>query len=261
MSDTTTMNSIWNNLKNKVTYRVYNATLDPDANKFVAKQSEKQQNEQNINQNNTDKTTDNNDGDSNKFSIKRVVKKVGNQTLNIIQKTIVPFISLMLAMIIANELIVYSAPIRILFFIFTFLICFFIPPFMIILTIFYIFKGGYSYFVNNMTERPKKEIMPTIYSLLPVTTYKPESSLGAILLYPFTYPKTENNALQLPKTMNQYWLDLQDSFPGLNKIQNLPIFSNEINKIKKELSELYNINTINNKINNENIKKENTKMK
>ena len=42
-----------------------------------------------------------------------------------------------------------------------------------------------------MTDRPKKDIMPTIFSLLPITLHKATSPLGAFFLYPFSYPKTE----------------------------------------------------------------------
>jgi hypothetical protein len=91
-----------------------------------------------------------------------------------------------------------------------------------------------------MTDRPKQEIMPTIYALLPITTYKASSSLGSLLLYPFTYPKTEIAVEQLPETMKQYWANLQNSFTDLDKVKNLPIFVDNIKQIQKKLSELHN---------------------
>jgi hypothetical protein len=236
--------SLWSNLKNKVAYKIHNAATDPNANKFATEKAkrdkeEKEKKRKSISETKSD-TTDDTTNDPNQFSAKRLAKKVGNQTLDILKKIAFPFIALMLAMIVANDAIVYSVPIRIIFFIFTFFICYYAKPLCIILGIFYILKGGYSYYVNHMTDRPKQEIMPTIYALLPITTYKPMSSLGAFLLYPFTYPKTDEAAVQLPKTMESYWDDLEDSFKDINKVKNLPLFVNEIKQIQKDLSELHN---------------------
>jgi hypothetical protein len=242
--DTGDDGSLWSNLKNKVAYKIHNAATDPNANKFAIERAKKKKEEEEKKkdlktENNTD-TTDDTNSDPNSFSAKRIVKKVGNQTLDILKKLIIPFVALMLAMIVSNEMIVYSVPIRIIFFIFTFLVCFFAQPLCILLGIFYIFKGGYSYYVNNMTDRPKQEIMPTIYALLPITTYQPTSSLGSFLLYPFTYPKTVEGEIQLPKTMKTYWNDLEASFKDLDKVKNLPLFVDELKQIQKDLSELHN---------------------
>lgn len=236
--------SLWSNLKNKVAYKIHNAATDPNANKFAAerakKQKEEQEKQKNLTTDSNPNTTDSTSEDPHQFSPRRLTKKVGNQTLDILKKVFFPFIAIMLAMIVANEAIVYSVPIRIIFFLFTFLICYFAKPLCILLGIFYIFKGGYSYYVNNMTDRPKQEIMPTIYALLPITTYKPLSSLGAFFLYPFTYTKTDEAAAQLPKTMAAYWDTLEESFKGLDKVKNLPIFVNELKQIKKDISQLHN---------------------
>jgi hypothetical protein len=196
MSDDS-QNSLWTNLINKVKYNLFKATYDPDANKYAEKQAEisKTQEDQTITKQ-ADTTDNTNIDDPNKFSASRLLKKTGNQFIKTISIGLFPFLALMLAMIVANEMIVYSVPIRIIFFIFIFIICLF-PPVSIGLGIFYLFKGGYSYYVNNMTDRPKREIMPTIYALLPITTTKPVSSLGSFLMYPFTYPKTGTAEEQL----------------------------------------------------------------
>lgn len=232
-------NSLWTNLTNKIKYKVHKAAYDPNANKFAQKEAEKEKEKKEEKKEEKAKTTDTDNGDPNKFSIKRVVKRIGTQTSSIIQKCIIPFIALMLAMIVTNDMIIYSVPIRIIFFIFTLLICIFVPPMLGLLSIFYILKGGYSYYVNHMTDRPKQEIMPTIYALLPITTYKPSSSLGSFIMYPFTYPKTELGAEQLPKTMKHYWQDLLESFKDLDKVKNLPIFAKGLHQIQKDLSELH----------------------
>jgi hypothetical protein len=240
-TDTDTTNtSLLTNFKNKLTYKLHNAAYDPNANKFALEQAKKRkEEEEKKKKDKTDDTTTDNT-DPNKINFKRILKRTGNQALTIIKRGILPFMAIMLAMIVANEAIIYSVPIRIIFFIFTFLISLFVPPFGIILGIFYTLKGGYSYYYNHMTDRPKREIMPTIYALLPISTYTPASSFGSFFLYPFTYPKTEIASKQLPKTMKQYWEDLKDSFTDFDKIKNLPLFVDDIKQIQKDLSELHN---------------------
>jgi hypothetical protein len=244
MSDNTDDNdSLWSNLKNKITYNIYNAVKDPNANKFAIERDKKRKEEENkktLESTNKSDTTDDSNSDSTNFSIKRVGKKVGNQTLDILKKAFIPFLAIMLAMIVSNEMIIYSVPIRILFFIFTFCVCYFVKSLCILLGVFYVFKGGYSYYINNMTDRPKQEIMPTIYALLPISTYKPTSSLVSFLLYPFTYPKTVEGEVQLPKTMKSYWNDLEKSFKDFDKVTNLPLFVDNIKQIQKDLLELHN---------------------
>jgi hypothetical protein len=249
--DTTDSGSLFGNLKNKVAYNLHKATYDPNANKFAEKQKKvadeaKQQKDTNA----ADSTDTADKGDPNKFSAKRLATKVGNQTLDILKKIFIPFLSLMLSMIVANEMIVYSAPIRIIFFIFTFLICYFANTLGIILALFYLLKGGYSYYVNNMTNRPKRDIMPTIFALLPISTYKPLSSLGAFFLYPFTYPKTEKGAIKLPEIMKNYFEDLKKSFISLDDVKNLPLFVERLKTIQEELTHLHD--TIGSENNSEN---------
>lgn len=231
--------SLLNNLKNKLSYKLHNIVYDPNANKFAEERTKKQKEEEDKKKEvKADNKTTDADDNPNKFSFKRVFKKTVNKTFDIVLKAIIPFVALMLAMIVSNELIVYSIPIRVIFFIFTFIVCLF-PPAALILGFFYIVKGGYSYYYNHMTDRPKREIMPTIYALLPITTYQSTSTIGSLLLYPFTYPKNDIAKEQLPKTMMQYWSDLQGSFKDFDKVKNLPIFSKEIQQIQKDLSELH----------------------
>lgn len=244
MSDSTDNNSVITNLMNKVKYNIHKATYDPEANKFVDEQTTQPKQDDKPDNKIAD-TAESNKADTtqpNEFSIMRLFKKIVKQVLDIFTVGFIPFIALMLTMIVTNELIVYSAPIRIIFFIFTFLVCIFIPPFTILLGIYYIFKGGYSYYVNNMTDRPKTEIMPTIYALLPITLYKPLSSFTAALLYPFTYPKTEQAAEQLPKTMDNYWTSLKASFADFDRFKNLDPFAKNIQKIEENLKTLHSVN-------------------
>jgi hypothetical protein len=178
-------------------------------------------------------------GDPNTFNAKRMFEQIYTQLFNIFKIIIVPYISLMMAMIVANEMIVYSVPIRIIFFIFTLILVLFYPLVTILLPIFYLLKGGYSYYINNMTNGPKQHIMPTIYALLPITTYKPTSSFWSVVFYPFTYAKTIKGEQTLPENMKDYFDALVSSFEKYNSIKGLPLFKDKIQIIEKQLKELH----------------------
>jgi hypothetical protein len=241
-------NSFYTNLKNKLNYQLNKLAYDPEANKYVetkVKQNDVKKDKEDVKNDEKKKgdsnTTDNKSDDPNKFSSKRLIKKVGNQFTETVKKYFLPFVALMLAMIVTNDMIVYSAPIRIIFFIYTLLMCIYLPFYAILLSGFYLLKGGYSYYSNHMTDKPKKDYMPTIFALFPVTTYQPSSAFGKFFLYPFTYPKNEINAQQLPKIMTNYFEDLKNSFPGLDKVKNLPIFADGIKELKHQLDHLHDI--------------------
>ena len=230
--------SLFSNLTNKLKYNLHKAVYDPNANKFIEEQAKKKKDSTNTTTTDTNASTP---SDPNKFNTVRLVKKVGNQTLDILKKIFFPFIAVMLAMIVTNELIIYAVPIRIIFFIVTLAICIYSQTSAISLSLYYIFKGSYSYYVNNMTDRPKKNIMPTIFALLPITTYKPMSSFSSFFMYPFTYPKTEKAALKLPEVMKGYWESLVESFKDFDKIKNLPLFVEDIKNIQYDLSHLHDL--------------------
>ena len=237
MSDDNQNNSLWANLTNKIKYKLFKATYDPDANTYAdekakktKKADEKEDEKDKIKHDTTVNTTD-----PNKFSVTRLAKKTISKVFSTLLWGLFIFLPVILAMIVTNELIVYSVPIRIIFFIFIFVICFFIPPISAILGIFYVFKGGYSYYVNNMTNRPKEEIMPTIYALLPIRV---RETIDRGFFDIFTYPKTVTDAEQLPKTMKKYMDDLQASFKDFDTVKNLPIFVENLKTIQTNLSKL-----------------------
>jgi hypothetical protein len=237
--------SLWENLKNKVKYTAFNAVSDPKANEFVKTQQQKSDSIKKSTaetSNTTDSTNSQSSTNSSGFSTTRLLGKVKDQTVNIIKYSILPFVSLMLAMLVANDLIVYSPPIRILFFIFTIVICMLVWQYSALLSIIYIFKGGYSYYINHMTDKPRKDIVPTIFALLPITTYKPVSRLGSILLYPFTYPKTEKSSEELTQIMSRYVDNLEKSFKAYDTIKNIPIFSKSIQQAKNSIELLHKSN-------------------
>jgi hypothetical protein len=154
-----------------------------------------------------------------------------------------PAIALILSMYVTNEMIMYPYPIRLVFFIFTFLICKNYMTFMVLLAIFYLCKLGYQTFLNYTANdgAPRIRIMPTIFALLPLTTDIPVSSLGAFFMYPFTYPKNDKDAKQLPIIMNNYMESLKKSFTYYDKVKNLPFVAEGFQKLEENIEHLHDI--------------------
>ena len=115
MSDTTTTNipdntSFFSNLVNTVKYKAHTAVYDPNAEEYAKKQATITNNVLPPTEDSNTNTNDTTDADSNTVSPARIAKKVGSQTLNILKQIFIPFTALMLAMIVTNEMIVYSVP-------------------------------------------------------------------------------------------------------------------------------------------------------
>ena len=253
--------SFFTNLKDKIAYKIQSIAYDPKADEYAQKKEEKKAEEkaklaekkedkgEKDSDDTTDKELDPNAQaaaayDSAKDSVsginfRRIASTTYGEFMRTVKKYIWPFIAVMLAMIVANEMIVYSVPIRIIFFIFTIWMVLTNNLTSTLLPIFYILKGAYSYFTNNMTDGPKQRIMPTIYALLPITTYNPTSKLGSFLLYPFTYPKTESGAIELPEITKDYWKKLVESFKDFNAVKDLPIFVKDIKKAQEGLIRIH----------------------
>jgi hypothetical protein len=212
------INTLATNLKNKVTYKVYNAVTD---------------------NNKPPKPTTPTDSNPDTFSGSRLIGKIGDQFVSITKKGFVPFVALILSMYVVNEMIMYSVPIRIIFFVAVFLICLIFTPFLFVLGMYYLGKAGYSYYLNNLSGGPKTKIMPTIFALLPLTTNIPTSSLGAFFMYPFTYPKSTKDAEQLPIIMNNYMESLKSSFRYFDTVKNLPFFADEFTLLENSIEHLH----------------------
>ena len=236
------IDSLLSNLKNKVTYTLHQAVTDPNANEFASSQQESPSSAI------IEKVEDDSDyfklpstDDPNTFDINRMIIKTGNMIIRMIKKGFYPFIALILSMYVTNEMIMYSAPIRLIFFIVTFLICYNFMPFLIILVGYYLCKSGYEYYLNQLSDGPKTKIMPTIFALLPLTTDIPDSSLGGFFMYPFTYPKNNKDAKQLPIIMNNYMESLKKSFTYFDKIKNLPFVAEGFQRLESNIEHLHDV--------------------
>jgi len=236
------IDSLVNKLKNKVNFKLHEAVNDPDADQFAKEQKKNAPPPAKNPVEEDDKDYfDTTGGDPNSFDMMRLLKKTGNQMVRIVKKGFIPCVVLILSMYIANELIMYSPPIRLIFFIFTFLICYSFKPFMVILVMYYLCKWGYSYYINELSKGPKVKILPTIFALLPLSTAIPESGIGAFFMYPFTYPKNDADAQQLPIIMKEYQDSLKKAFVYYDKVKNLPFISEGFKTLEEEIEHLHDI--------------------
>lgn len=236
-------------IKNNIAFKINNAINDPDANQYAKEKTDKEKEKEEQNKKPqepviTEKYEDPNptdDGNPDEISFSRIVKKIWNYIKLIFEKGFFPFIAIILAMYVANEMIVYPAPIRVVFFIFVFVLCFLFKHVTILLGFFYLCKSGYDYYINNMAGGEKRRIMPRIYALLPVTTYRSESPLTAFFLSPFQYPKSKKDEEELVKVMEEYNNTLTESFAYLDKVKTLPFFVEGLKKISTNFEGMHTI--------------------
>jgi hypothetical protein len=152
-----------------------------------------------------------------------------------------PTIATLLASLIANEMIVYPAPIRLGFFLFTLFLCLTMRPITVLVGFYYLCKWGYDYYVNEMTDGPKRRIMPTTFALLPLTTTKYQSGFLNEILSPFQYGEVWSKAdgRELRERMEDYHATLKESFPFLEAIKTQDPFSGQLAKIEGLFTELH----------------------
>lgn len=234
------LDSLLSNLKNKVTYNLHQAVSDPEANEFASNQPAPIPSTEKVDEDEDYFKLPSTD-DPNTFDFNRLIIKIGNHMVRIIKKGFYPCLVIILSMYVANELIVYAYPIRLIFFMVTFWICYHFMPFLILLIGYYLCKTGYEYYLNQLSDGPKTKIMPTIFALLPLTTDTPISSLGAFFMYPFTYPKNDKDAKKLPIIMNNYAESLKKSFSYFDKVKNLPFVAEGFKKLEEKIEHLHDI--------------------
>lgn len=234
------LESLVSNLKNKVKYNLHQAVNDPDANEFAANQPAPPPSTEKVEEDEDYFKLPSTD-DPNTFDFNRLIIKIGNHGVRMIKKGFYPCLVIILSMYVANELIMYAYPIRLIFFIVTFWICYHFMPFLILLLGYYLCKLGYGYYLNQLSDGPKTKIMPTIFALLPLTTDIPVSSLGAFFMYPFTYPKNDKDAKKLPIIMNNYMESLKKAFTYFDKVKNLPFVAEGFKRLEEKMEHLHDI--------------------
>jgi hypothetical protein len=252
--------SLVTKLKNKITYRVKTAVddlvNDPEANAYAKEQAEKGDKVEPLDTDIPTTAAELKEAAKakaeeakgaiprEKFSAKRILNQVWDYIVMVFEKIRYPLLVLILAMLVANEMIMYSAPIRAIFFAFVIIACSMVTFPAGILTIYYLCKGGYSYYVNNMSDGPKQRIMPTIFAILPILMNKERPWYTRYLLYPFTYPKVPKKVGILKEIMDEHFQTLQDSFPFAKKLIDqggVEEFKEKFDKAKEYLDTMHDV--------------------
>ena len=149
-----------------------------------------------------------------------------------------------LASLVANDMIIYAAPIRAFFFVFTLFFTVTLFPCAIVVALYYLLKKGYDYYNQNLSSATVKPPLsfPMIFAILPLTTYYPTSPFARFFLWAFMYQKSdkpermEKENERLKTIMENYRNDLHSSFEYLEKIKTTPPFSNLYEMIEKKLT-------------------------
>lgn len=180
-------------------------------------------------------------------------KSILAQTMVLIIDSL-PFIfSTIFAMIVANQFIVHPWIIRIIMFIFTFVMLLINPILMFAFFIYFIGRISYVAYRNSRikTENPditdpvmlkklKKSLLPHIFALLPIITDPPQSRLGNIFKYPFYYPKTDKSRQTLNDDMNSYIEYIKSGIVDVKFLESkFPELGQMISKFIKDFSEMH----------------------
>jgi hypothetical protein len=174
-----------------------------------------------------------------------------NKIIEIIKQLIYPLLILYLASLVANEMIVYPAPMRVFFFLFVLVLCSVFSPATVVLVFYYLVKAGYSYYRNELEDREGDttpiRIYPRIFALLPITTTPGASLLGRFFKYPFHYPKTEEDRKELERTdgdgkgsiMDEYMEALKESFPYGETVKGSEPFAERYAAVEKNMKRIH----------------------
>jgi hypothetical protein len=146
---------------------------------------------------------------------------------------------LLLASLVANHLIMQPVFIRVLMFTLTLLSMIINPIIFLGVLIYYIFFACTRFYFNTtLPDGQKKSLLPYQFALLPVTTQKAKTTLGYLLMYPFTYelPELESRLL---KERNNFLESIEQSFPNFAVMNTLEGFSDLYSKFKDRLNDMH----------------------
>jgi hypothetical protein len=202
-------------LQNKLTYYIYKTVNDDEANKYAEQKQQPTEIKEDIVEAVTlpTKTTT-----VDQIDISRILENVYDKGSQLVSILFYPILSLYLASLVANELIVYPAPIRLIFFILVLVLCNIFAYIAILMVGYYICKKLYEMYLNREQDppQPRVKLMPKIFAMIPFTTYTSDNGLVNLFLYPFRYLKGDNaekdfSFLQI--LMKKYTDSLNESFP------------------------------------------------
>ena len=171
--------------------------------------------------------------------MKAIALRIKERMINLFITYIIPLI---LAMFVANESIMYPAPVRIVYFVFTFVLCYVSQTAVGLLGTVYLGKFAYDYYINKMEKRGIPLIVPPILAIFPVKVFDPSEPAAFfkdLINYPLIYPRNERGEKNLMLIMNDYMESLKASFTYLDNVKSMPIFVEKLKKIDENMEQLH----------------------
>ena len=245
-------------LKNKVSYYIYKTVNDEEANHFAEEKKEKEQEQKQVEDTKTEKyddippatteATETIAGVDTKY-IWEKVKEYATYFLNVL---LIPLLALYMASFVSNELIMYPAGVRLVFFLFTLFICATTKWVTYAMCTYYFGKKIYQTYLNRERDdkpNPPIRLMPKIFAFLPIMIKDPNAS-GFLesLKRPFQYLKEDaDEANEFGKTskdslndiMETYKTSLKESFPFYESVKTNDIFVKRQEQLDEHFSEMH----------------------
>jgi len=198
--------SLLEQIKNYIEFNIYKNFTSPDANEFVKEKKEKE-----VAAQPPPPTVEPLEVPVDRINI--ILTKIYDWAL-----ANLPIVfGVIFAILISNEMIVHPAKVRIVFFIFTYIVCVSSFQALYAILIYYLVKLGY-YFYKD--EDKRDGILPRIFAVCPIWVAFPEeggiwNSIKRFIAYPFTYlprdkPEKEKDLKQI---MTRYIKQLKDLKP------------------------------------------------
>jgi hypothetical protein len=236
------VDSLVSQLKNKVSYRLEQtlkgAVNDPEANQHA---KEKEELKASVGTGDVPEEIPANLSAVEKMlrKMKRIIIRIKDRMISLFITFIIPLI---LAMFVANESVMYPAPVRIIYFVFTFILCYVNQAAVVLLGTIYLGRFAYDYYVNKMEKRGVPLIVPPILAVLPVKIFDPSSTpsfFKDLIQYPMIYPRNERGENNLLVIMNDYLESLKKSFTYLDNVKSMPMFVEKLKKIDENMEQLH----------------------
>jgi F0F1-type ATP synthase assembly protein I len=230
------MADILSGLKNKVTYNIHKATYDPEAEKFAkvkADQDKKEKEEaQKKKEDEIQKEKATEAAQTPSQKAVRIGKTIAGKTLSYVTLSMGIFLSIIYAMIVANNLITEPWVIRLFAFIAVSLLSISNPLVFGALTLYFISFGIY-----NKTKG--KTFLPPIFAVLPITTTPSIGTFSSLFKYPFLYPKGQESEKKLKEIMEKYKTDLKESFINFEGLSaSYPVIKRTYDEFSKKLDNM-----------------------
>ena len=241
-------------LQNKITYYVYKTVNDDDANEYADK---KKHNEVKNEENKVKEDYDSNlplssasiskQPTDNGIDIDRILTELYEYFLLFVKYVLYPLLCIYLSSLVANDLIVYPAGVRIVFFVLILFLCASFVHVTVGMSLFYTVRKLYEKYLNRERDDkpdPPIKLMPKIFAMLPISTTTYESSFSNFFMYPFRYLKGEKADVEntfLQELMKKYTDSLNESFPYYEKVKGDTMFVARKEELDKEITEMHKI--------------------